>query len=121
MNINDLKELVEKIVEYTRTWSITDTEWYYNVNDTRKSETYINGNREQYITHEEFERAIREEILYCLIYNIDSIANQMEMDYESGYESAMFDNASRELEKEIQKYYADFKIQRYDENGEEID
>lgn len=120
MMINDLKELVEKIVQYTITWSISENEWYYNVNDDRRSRVYTNGKREKEITRKEFERAIREEILYCLVYNINSIANQMEEDYISGYDNEMFDNASRELEKEIQKYYADFKIRRCDENGYEI-
>lgn len=31
-----LKQLVENIVEYSRTWSITETEWYCNVECVRK-------------------------------------------------------------------------------------
>ena len=31
-----LKQLVEDIIEYTRTWSITETEWYWNVECVRK-------------------------------------------------------------------------------------
>lgn len=113
-NILLIKDLIEKIVEYTRTWSITENEWYYNVDSIRKSNTYNNGVREEYITDEEFERAIREEIGYCLIYNIDSIKNQMEIDCQSDY-GEMFDEESKKLEEEIQKYYSNFKIKRYED------
>lgn len=106
--MEDLKQLVEDIVKYTRTWSISETEWYWNVACVRKS----NDIREKNITSEEFERAIREEILYCLIYNIDSIKQQMENDYEYGYEEKEFDIESKELEKKIQKIFKDFKIER---------
>ena len=106
--MKELKELVEDIVKYTRTWSISETEWYWNIACVRKS-NYIN---EKNITSEEFERAIREEILYCLIYNIDSIREQMENDYQYGYEEKEFDIESKELEKKIQKIFKDFKIER---------
>jgi len=109
MMMNNLKELVEHIVEYTRAWSISETEWYWNIACVRKS----NNINEEDITWEEFERAVREEILYCLIYNIDSIKNQLENDYQWGYDSEEFDNANKKIEKEIQKYYKDFKIERY--------
>ena len=107
--MEDLKQLVEDIVKYTRTWSISETEWYWNVACVRKS----NNINEKNITSEEFERAIREEILYCLIYNIDSIREQMENDYQYGYDTQDFDNASKELEKKIQRIFKDFKIERY--------
>lgn len=107
--MKDLKQLVEDIVKYTRTWSISETEWYWNINCVRKSDYIGNEN----ITSEEFERAIRQEILYCLIYNIDSIREQMENDYQYGYDTQDFDNASKELEKKIQKIFKDFKIERY--------
>ena len=107
--MKELKQLVEDIVKYTRTWSISETEWYWNVACVRKS-NYV---KEKNITSEEFERAIREEILYCLIYNLDSIKQQMENDYGYGYDSEDFDNASKELEKKIQKIFKDFKIERY--------
>ena len=35
--MNELKELVEKIYKYTVTWSITETELYWNINSVRKS------------------------------------------------------------------------------------
>lgn len=106
--MNNLKELVEDFIEYTKTWSITETEWYYNVDSGRK-----NAYGEDYITNEEFERAIREDILYCFIYNIDSIKYQMEEDLSVGYESEHFDNASKNMEKKIQKIFKDFKIERF--------
>lgn len=106
--MEELKELVEDIVEYTRTWSISDTEWYWNVACVRKS----NNINEKNITQKEFERAIREEILYCLIYNIYSIKEQMENDYQYGYDNEHFDKANKELEKKIQKIFKDFKIDR---------
>ena len=105
--MDDLKQLVEDFIEYTKTWSIGETEWYYNVNDTRQNEY-----GEEYITHEEFERAIREDILYCFIYNIKSIKEQLEDDLCVGYDSERFENASKEIEKKIQKLFKDFKIER---------
>lgn len=107
--MEELKELVEDIVEYTRTWSISETEWYWNIACVRKS----NDIREKNITSEEFERAIREEILYALLYNIWSIQNQMENDYQYGYDSEEFDKANKELEKKIQKIFKDFKVERW--------
>lgn len=107
--MEELKELVEDIVEYTRTWSISETEWYWNIACVRKS----NDIREKNITSEEFERAIREEILYALIYDRYSIQNQMENDYQYGYEEKEFDIANKELEKKIQKIFKDFKVERW--------
>jgi len=106
--MEELRQLVEDIVEYTRTWSISETEWYWNIDCVRKS-NYV---KEEHITNEEFERAIREEILYCLIYNIYSIKEQMENDYLYGYEEKEFDRDNKELEKKIQKIFKDFKIER---------
>lgn len=106
--MEDLKQLVEDFVEYTRTWSISETEWYWNIECVRKS-NFVN---EEHITFEEFERAIREEILYCFLYNIQSIVDQMENDYMWGYETEEFEHASREMESKIQKLFKDFKIDR---------
>lgn len=110
-----LRQLVEDIVEYTKTWSVTESEWYWNINSVRKSGSIKN----QEITWEEFEVAIREEILYDLIYNNgNGLYNQMENDlcnYEVDY--LAFQNASKELEKEVQKHIKDFKLQRYDGDG----
>lgn len=109
--MEDIKILVEKIVEYTRNWSLTETEWYWQVECVRKS-NYVN---EQYIKWEEFEVAIREEILYDLIYNNGcSLSNQLENDlcnYE--IDNIEFQKASKELETETQKFIKDFKIKRY--------
>src|SRR5574344_1529153 len=113
--MKDIKDLIEKIVQYTRTWSISENEWYCNVNCDRLSQEYKNGKREDSLSSKEFERAIREEIGYCLLYQIDSIGNQMESDYMWGYEGKekeYFEKDSKEIEKEIQKYYKDFKIER---------
>lgn len=117
--MNNLKDLVEKIVEYTKTWSITESEWYWNINSVRKSDTYENGKALEDITWEEFEVAIREEILYDLVFNNGrSVAQQLENDYEC-YELPYdnFEKSSIELEKEIRKYIADFKVSRLDENN----
>ena len=108
-----LRQLVEDIVEYTKTWSIAECEWYWNINSVRKSGSIKN----QEITWEEFE--IAAEILYDLVYNNGSgLYNQMENDlcnYEVDY--LAFQNASKELEKEVQKYIKDFKLKRYDGEG----
>lgn len=108
--MNNLKQLVEDFVEYTRTWSISESEWYYNVNDTRKTQD-VKVDRD-YISQEEFEKAIREDILYCFIYDIDSIKNQMEIDLQYGYDEDKFIKISKDMEKKIQKIFKDFKIER---------
>ena len=103
-----LKQLVEDFINYTKTWSISETEWYYNVDSVRKS-NYIN---EEHITEQEFEVAVREEILYDLIFNNSaSIKNQMENDLCIGYEND-FNEVSKDMEKKIQKIFKDFKIER---------
>lgn len=116
--MKELKELVEKIIDYTKTWSITENEWYYNIECVRKP----NCIKDEQITWEEFEMAIREEILYDLVFhNASGLYNQMEDDacnYSSDYEH--FINDSKTLEKEVQKYITDFKIRRYNDKGEEI-
>lgn len=106
--MEDLKQLVEDFIEYTKTWSISETEWYYNVDCVRKS-GYIDKKN---ITHEQFERAIRENILYEFIYNLNGIKYQLENDLCVGYDSERFNNASIEIEKKIQKLFKDFKIDR---------
>ncbi len=107
--MEDLKQLVEDFVKYTRTWSISETEWYWNVDCSRKS-NYV---KETHITSEEFERAVREEILYCFIYNIDSIKQQMENDLCNYFEDDLFfQRASLEMEEKIKKLFKDFKIYR---------
>lgn len=105
--MKNLKQLVEDFVDYTRTWSISENEWYYNVNDTRKTQEI----GEDYISHKEFEKAIREDILYCFIYNIDSIKNQMESDLWNGY-GDNFIEISIEMERKIRKIFKDFEIER---------
>lgn len=105
--IEELKQLVEDFVEYTRTWSISETEWYWNIACIRKSNNINNKN----ITSDEFERAIREEILYCFLYKINSIKQQMEIDLCVGYDDT-FNNISLKMEKKIQKLFKDFKIDR---------
>ena len=109
--MKELKQLVENIVEYTRTWSITETEWYWNIECVRKP----SNRNDKEITWKEFETAIREEILYDLVYNNGAgLYNQMENDlcnYEN--DNLAFQNASKELESKTQKYFKDFKLERY--------
>lgn len=106
--MNDLKQLVEDFIEYTKTWSISETEWYWNVDCVRKSYNVF----EKHILNSEFERAIREEILYCFIYDINSVKNQMENDLCVGYNDENFNKASIEIENKIKKLFKDFKIDR---------
>ena len=121
-NLEELKKLVDKIVEYTKTWSITEDEWYWNIDCVRKS-NYV---KEEHITDKEFESAIREEILYDLVFdNGCGLLNQMENDIcnysgDYGYEfsgNGLFDKESIELEKEVRKFITDFKLERFDKNG----
>lgn len=114
--MNELKELVEKIYKYTVTWSITETELYWNINSVRKS-NYIENKT---ITDEEFQTAFREEILYDLIYDKGAgLRRQMEEDLIN-YEGlkGTFEKESIELEGEVKKYIADFKVERVDNNVE---
>ncbi len=110
--MTELEKLVEDIIEYTRTWSITETEWYWNVECVRKPSN-INDNK---ITLKEFEIAIREEILYDLVYKKGSdLRKQMTNDccnYESDY--AIFQNDSKELEEKVKKIIKDFKVERHE-------
>lgn len=106
--MEELKQLVEDFIIYTKTWSISETEWYWNIECVRKSD-FAN---EKHITWKEFEKAIREEILYCFIYNIYAIQEQMENDLCVGYDEERFDKVSRDMEKKIQKLFKDFKIER---------
>lgn len=102
-----MKELVEKIVEYTRNWSISENEWYWNIDSVRKS----NNVNEEHITEHEFEVAIREETLYDLVYNNGkNIEDQMNNDMQYGYTDEYFYKARRELEKEIKKVIPSFEL-----------
>ena len=116
MMINNLKELVEKEIEYTRNWSISETEWYWNIACVRKS----NNINEKNITQHEFEVAIREEFLYDLVFNGGaSLRQQMENDYEVYAEdNEFFRQASVELEREVRKVIKGFKISRVNLQGE---
>lgn len=112
-----LKELVENIIEYTKTWSITETEWYYNIECVRKP----SNSKDKEITWKEFEVAIREEILYDLVYNNGvSTRNQMENDI-CNYDDECFYKDSEELEIKIKKFISDFKIERYYKDKESED
>ena len=113
--MNNLKNVVEKAIEYTRNWSISETEWYWNVACVRKS-NYIN---EKNITQHEFEVAVREEFLYDLVFNNGaSLRQQMENDYGVYMEDdEFFKRASIELEMEIRKVIKDFKVCRLNLNG----
>lgn len=107
--MEDLKQLVEDFIKYTENWSISQDEWYWNIDSVRKS-GYID---KKHISQEQFERAIREELLYEFIYNINGIKQQLENDIESGYNSEYFENASKDIENKIQKLFKDFKIDRW--------
>lgn len=108
--MEELKQLTEEIVEYTRTWSLTETEWYWAIDCVRKPDNIKDKN----ITWEEFETAIREEILYDLVYNNGiGLYNQMENDLCNYYEEdTNFQKASKSLEEKVQKIFKDFKIDR---------
>ena len=107
--MNKVKELVEKIIDYTKKWSINETEWYWNIECVRKPQ----NENDKEITWEEFEVAIREEILYDLVYkNGICTRNQMENDMRN-YTDELFYKDSEELEEEIKKLIIDFKVKRY--------
>ena len=65
------------------------------------------------LTKIDFERAKREEILYCFLYNIQSIKYQLENDLCNYYdEETNFQQANKEIEEKIQKIFKDFRIDR---------
>ena len=106
-----MKELVEKIIEYTKTWSITETEWYWNITCSRKSETYINGKCEKEITWEEFERAVREEMLYDLVYrNGAYIRNQMDFCFHQHHPEGLFSSILSDYEYEYRSKLLEYLI-----------
>lgn len=123
MMMNNLKELVEKIVDYTSTWTITENEWYWNIECVRKP----NNVEDKEITWEEFETAIREEILYDLVYRGGAcLINQMENDlcnYSAEYDGEthynMFIKDSKELENEVKKLIKDFVVERIGDEDDE--
>lgn len=114
--MKDLKELVEQIVDYTSTWSITETEWYWNIESVRKP----NNVNDKEITWEEFKVAVREEILYDLVFRDGAcLINQMENDLCNYSEDFDGDSAynrfikeSKDLENKVKKFIKDFSIQR---------
>ena len=105
-----LKQLVEHIIEYTKTWSLTETEWYWNVECVRKP----SNSKDKEITWEEFEIAIREEILFDLVYNNGrNLYHQMKNDLcNYNDDDVTFQNESKELEKQVQKYISNFNLER---------
>lgn len=115
-NLEELKAVVEKEIKYTTDWSITETEWYWNIDCVRKS-NYVD---KKHITEHEFEVAIREEFLYDLVFNNGaSLRQQMENDYEVYAEDdELFRKASVELEREVRKVIKDFKVSRINLKGE---
>lgn len=104
--MNNLKDLVEKIIDYTTTWSINETEWFYNVDSTRK-----NAYGEEYITDDEFQAAIREEILYDLIFKNGRVTKNQIQDDLCTYEDQRLIDDVKTLEKEIKKVIKEFKIE----------
>ena len=108
-----LKQLVEDIIEYTRTWSITESEWYWNVECVRKP----SNSKDKEITWEEFEIAIREETLFDLVYNNGrNLCHQMKNDLCTYSDNVTFQNESKELEKQVQKYISNFNLEREGEH-----
>ena len=109
--MNDIKNLVENIIDYTKNWTISEIEWYYNIDCTRKP----NDNSNNEITWKEFEIATRQEILYDLIYNDGgSLRMQLENDLqlcESADEPLV--KESEALEAKIKKIIPDFEVERW--------
>ena len=112
-----LKQLVEHIIEYTKNWSLTETEWYYNVECCRKPSIA----NDKMITWKEFNIAIREEILFDLVYNNGrNLYYQMKNDLCNYGDNVTFQNESKELEKQVQKYISNFNLEREGEEDYEI-
>lgn len=108
--MKDLKNLVEKILDYTKTYSITESELYWNINSVRKP----NNLDDITITWDEYEVAIRQEILYDIVFNNGlGLQNQMENDlcnYDE--DNTLFRIESEKLEKEVKKIIEDFEVER---------
>lgn len=106
--LDNLKELIDNIIEYTKIWSITETEWFYNVNATRKP----SNSKDKVITCEEFERAVREEFLYDIVFNNGkALSRQLGTDLATyGVDDIPFQNASKDIIKQIKVVLKDFKV-----------
>lgn len=106
--LDNLKELIDNIIEYTKTWSITETEWFYNVDATRKP----SNSKDKVISQEEFERAVREELLYDIVYdNGKELSRQLGIDLSNyGAEDIPFKNASKDIIKQIKAVIKGFEV-----------
>lgn len=112
--MEELRRLVENFLEYTCTISITDSELYDNYID-KLSQTEINYLIKGKKLDNEIERLIKADILYNFVFTPVNIINQIECDIdEFGKDSTEFIYI-KQMYKEIQKVFFNFKIERLEE------
>ena len=104
----DLRKLVDDIIEYTKTISITETEWYWNIESVRKpSKVY-----DKEITWQEFDIARKQEILYDIVFcNFSGIIAQIENDLCCYSENSREYDYIVDICKKIKTYNKDFKVE----------
>ena len=98
-----VKSLVEKILKYTITYSISAEEWA----------SQFGLLEEKYDIHKIF----REDILYDLFYKNGATLKQQMNEDSMSYDSDIWTKESIELEKAVREYLPDFSIRRTDKFG----
>lgn len=101
MNDKQLKELVNTFFEYTKTISICDFELY---------DIYYDKIKENYINNFDIEKAVKSDILYDFIFNINNIKSQLENDFCSYSKDSNEQKAILLMYKKIKKVFKNFYI-----------
>ena len=112
--MEELKELVEKFLEYTCTISICDSELYEKYYD-KLSQCEIDYLSQLNKLDLEIDKMVKADILYDFIFNLNGIKEQMENDiYSYSKDSGEYKYIIK-IYKEIQKVFPNFKIEKLEE------
>lgn len=112
--MEELRKLVENFLEYTCTISITDSELYEKYYDK------LSQIEKDYLTKKgkldnEIERMIKADILYDFLFTPINIIEQIECDINAFGEDSSEFIYIKQIYKEIQKVFFNFKIERLEE------
>ena len=114
MNIEKLKELVEKFYDYTINISICEPELFEKYQD-KLSNNEINFLNQYNKLSDEIDKMIKADILYDFIFNQDGIKEQIDNDTYSYDKDSYEFREIRVMYKEIQEVFPNFKIKRLEE------
>ena len=113
--MQELKELVELLFDYTMTISISETELYSNYYDFI-SEPYRTMYEENGTIDNVVWKMVKADILYDLLFDIDKIKCQLDTDLHSVWEVDTYEyNQIIEIYKSIRKVFKDFYIEELGE------